>query len=478
VSRLTTYKKKRNAKATPEPQGRTAPDTKELIFVVQKHQASHLHYDFRLELDGVLKSWAVPKGPPLHSDEKHLAVMVEDHPYDYKDFAGVIPKGNYGAGVVNIWDSGTYSVAGALDVKDTQKAMRAGLKKGHIAVILHGKKLRGEYVLVRIAQDGKNNWLIFSKAARESPKREKADKRPKPITPMLASLVEQPFNKKGWLFELKLDGFRAIADVDKKQVKLLSRNQKSLSKEFPAVAKELEDLQKFAPILDGEIVALDEQGRSRFQLLQNYRRTQEGDVYYYVFDLLYCDGVNWCDRPLIERKERLELLLAHLKHSHIRYGDHIDEKGIGLFKEAKKHELEGIIAKKAQSTYQMKRSQDWLKIKTRIELTVFIGGFTQGRSAGTAFGSLMVGTLKGKELIYVGQVGTGFSDAVAKKLLTQLKARVTKTSPFKSHPKLEMAVTYVKPQIICHVSFAEWTDQGLMRHPVFEGLDENADEPR
>jgi len=477
VTRLALYKKKRNPKATPEPRGRIKRHENELIFVVQKHQASHLHFDLRLELEGVLKSWAVPKGPSTQANEKRLAVMVEDHPYDYKDFSGVIPEGNYGAGVVTIWDNGTYEVPGAASTKDAEKMLKAGLKKGHIVFHLHGKKLKGEFNLVRLSSPGQErNWLLFAKAHKTTT--QKADKRPDKVSPMLATLTEDPFNKKEWIFELKLDGYRAIADIDKKKVRLISRNQLSLDKDFAHIAEELKALQAHAPILDGELVALDEEGRSRFQLLQNFRKTKQGSVYYYVFDLLFCDGVDYRNRPLRERKARLETVLADLHDSHIRFCDHIDEKGISLFREAKKRELEGVIAKNAQSPYQMKRSQDWLKIKCRVHQEMFIGGFTEARSGPGAFGSLMLGVLKGKTFIYMGQVGTGFSQAAAKALKAKLKPLIVPSSPFKTHAKLDMPITYVKPILKCQVSFTEITEEGYLRHPVFEGLAEDADQSR
>lgn len=466
---LADYKKKRNPRKTPEPKAKTKRSNGKLIFVVQKHHASHLHYDLRLECDGVLKSWAVPKGPSTHPEDKRLAVMVEDHPYDYKDFEGVIPEGNYGAGKVVIWDKGTYEVPEAEDVEDAQKKLRAGLKKGHIAFVLKGKKLRGEFHLIRTGIPGaKTNWLLLAKGP--SGKKAKSDQRPTKISPMLTTVVEQPFNKKDWIFELKLDGYRTIADIDRRSVKLISRNQNSLNKDFPTVVKELKRLEEHAPILDGEVVALDEQGRSRFQFLQNYRRGKQANIYYYVFDLLYCDGQDWRERPLIERKERLEGLLQPLRNTHVRYSDHIEEKGVALFKEAEKNDLEGIIAKDAQSTYQMRRSKDWMKIKTRHSEEFVIGGFTLSRSAGGVFGSLMLGSFKGKTLIYKGQVGTGFSAASAKSLMAKLKPFIVEKSPFKEHPRLSMPVTYVKPKLVCVVSFTEVTDEGLLRHPVFEGL--------
>jgi len=469
VTRLSTYKKKRSPHG-PEPRGRIKRGKGELIFVVQKHQASHLHFDLRLELEGVLKSWAVPKGPSTRPEEKRLAVMVEDHPYDYKDFAGVIPTGNYGAGVVTIWDKGTYEVPGATSTVDAEKKLKAGLKKGHVVFELKGKKLKGEYALVRLSQPGQEkNWLLFAKSKTKIEKPKK-DKRPQSVSPMLATLGDKPFNKKGWLFELKLDGYRAIADIDAKHVRLTSRNDNSFNRTFPQIAQELAVLAKHAPILDGEVVALDEHGRSRFQLLQNYIRTSKGSVYYYVFDVLYCDGIDYRDQPLADRKVRLESLLADLHDSHVRYCDHVEDKGVALFTEAKKRGLEGVIAKDAQSVYQMKRSSDWIKIKSRQYQEVFIGGYTEARSGPSSLGSLMVGVKKGKQLVYLGQVGTGFSQAVAKALKAKLKALGQSKSPFKTHAKLDMTAHYVEPVLKCQVSFTEKTDEGYLRHPVFEGL--------
>lgn len=468
---LATYKKKRKPKETPEPMPRSSKDG-DLIFVIQKHQASHLHYDFRLEVDGVLKSWAVPKGPPVHSDEKRLAIMVEDHPYAYKDFSGVIPKGNYGAGNVTIWDEGTYTVPGATSIPDAEKRMRAGIKKGHVVVLLVGERLQGEFHLVKTLRNGQEkSWLFFQKTT----EKKRQDKKPAQVAPMLAQLVDKPFNQKGWIFEVKWDGYRTIANVEKTKVKLSSRNQNSFNRQFATIVKELSLLAEHAPILDGEVVVLDEKGRSRFQLLQKYLKTGEGSLVYYVFDLLYCDGQDLREWPLLERKERLEVLLAPLRNSHIRYSDHIEEKGVRFFAAAKKLELEGILAKNAQSKYQMRRSSDWRKIKTQVRLEVFIGGFTEPRNSREHFGSLMVGVIKNKKRVYVGQVGSGFSDADLKTLFDKFSGLLTKGSPFVSHPKLDSKPTYIKPLLRCEVSFTEWTEDGLMRHPVFEGL-KDADE--
>lgn len=472
MSPLGTYKKKRVLDKTPEPKARVKKSPNALIFVVQKHHASHLHYDLRLELDGVLKSWAVPKGPPKTPDEKRLAIMVEDHPYDYKDFSGTIPKGHYGAGEVMIWDSGTYSVPDAMSVAEAEKKMRAMLKKGHLSLLFHGKKLKGEYSLIRTALPGtKEQWLWLKKG----PKKESTskEKRPDPWPldpkPMLAGHTDKPFNKKDWLFEIKWDGYRCLAVIKAKKVALLSRNLKSFNEQFPRIAKDLLALEKHKAILDGEIVVLNAEGRSDFQLMQN-AQSKAGDLYFFVFDLLYCDGVDLRARPLIERKEQLETLLAPLKKTHIRYSDHVMEKGVDFFKEAKKLGLEGIVAKDAQSAYVMKRSNSWLKIKAQKRQEVVVGGFTAPRGSRTALGALLIGVYDEKKLQYIGHVGTGFSSDSLKMLEKKLSALITAKNPFSTEPKTNAPATFVKPVLVCEVSFTEWTKDGSLRHPVFLGL--------
>lgn len=467
MSRLSTYKKKRKPDETPEPMDDAHSLNETLKFVVQKHQASHLHYDLRLELDGVLISWAVPKGPPVFDDEKRIAIMVEDHPYSYKDFEGAIPKGNYGAGKVVIWDEGNYSTLNALTLAEAQKEMRAGLKKGHVAVVLNGKRMQGVYHLVRTSHDGqKNAWLLFKKSKINA----KPDKKPAQVSLMLAHTAEKAFSKKDWIFEVKWDGYRTLARIDKGKVRLISRNQKSFNLRFSTIAESLKALSQHEVILDGEVVVLDSMGRSNFQLLQNYLRKKEGELVFYVFDLLYCDGHDLRERPLIERKERLEVLLSPLKDSRIRYSDHIEENGVSFFKEAKKLELEGIIAKNAQSTYQEARSRDWQKIRASLRQEFVIGGFTAPQNSRAHFGSLMVGFYEGKKFIFAGLVGTGFSDATLKELRSKLESAIRKSSPFDTYPKMAKDVTYVNPILVCEVSFTEWTRDAVMRHPVYLGL--------
>lgn len=505
---LNAYKKKRKFAETPEPSSSHKKEDKTLHFVVQKHHASRLHYDFRLELDGVLKSWAVPKGPSLNPADKRLAVMVEDHPYDYRDFEGIIPPGNYGAGTVMVWDEGTYHVPQTEKFADSQKKLREGLIKGHLEFILEGKKLRGQFSLVRMGKDEKN-WLLikhrdeFSNSEEEildqdtsvktgrtmneireglkkkslkndppvlvSLKKLPKEKMPTIVHPMLGVLVDKPFDREGWLFEIKWDGYRALAFVKKSEVDLYSRNQKSFNELFHTLLKELKEL-KVEAILDGEVVILDPSGKPQFQLIQNYQKTGKGQLVYYVFDILHLNGHNLRQLPLTERKEILKTLLAKTERHQVHYSDHIENRGTALFKEASRKQLEGIMAKNGQSTYQMKRSSDWLKIKTHLEQEVVIGGFTQPRRSRKKFGALLIGVFENNKLNYVGHVGGGFSAKLLDEVFAKMTPLIQKTCPFENPPKPNMPVTWIKPQLVCEVSFAEWTKEGIMRQPIFQGL--------
>ncbi len=470
---LNAYKKKRVLNKTPEPKARVKKSSEVLIFVVQKHHASHLHYDLRLELDGVLKSWAVPKGPPKTSIEKRLAIMVEDHPYEYKDFCGTIPAGHYGAGEVIIWDTGTYEVPEATNIEEAQKKMRAMLKKGHLKLVFHGNKLKGEYSLIKTALPGaKEQWLWIKKAAKKeaSNKKKRPEPMPKELSPMLAESFEKAFNNKDWLFEIKWDGYRCLAIINGKKIKLLSRNLKSFNEKFSPIVRELQALEKHKAILDGEIVVINAKGHADFQLLQNYQDIHEGDLHFYVFDLLFCDGVDLRARALIERKEQLEMLLAPLKKTHIHYNDHVMEKGIAFFKEAKKLGLEGIVAKNSQSAYVMKRSKNWLKIKTKKRQEVVIGGFTAPKGSRVGLGALLIGVYEKNKLHYIGHVGTGFSTDSLQMLEKKLHTIGTAKNPFSTEPKTNGPASFVKPLLVCEVSFSEWTKEGFLRHPVFLGL--------
>ncbi|GFO58885.1 ATP-dependent DNA ligase [Geomonas silvestris] len=502
---LEDYQKKRNFSSTPEPDATFPSEDQGLRFVVQKHAASHLHYDFRLELDGVLKSWAVPKGPSLDPSLKRLAMMVEDHPFDYRSFEGTIPKGNYGAGEVIVWDEGTYAAPGVSDLKESERLLRAGLAKGDLKFVLRGHKLNGEFALVKMRSEKENTWLLIKKKdpwataeevtlddrsvlsdlrlndsgqteilfATAAPAAPPSDPLPRGVKPMLATLVDEPFDNAGWIFEIKQDGYRAIAEIENGHVELYSRNNLSFNRNFTAIVRALETLPGNL-VLDGEVVALDEQGRSNFQLLQNHLKTGQGPLCYFVFDLLYRDANDLRSLPLLARKEQLRGLLPDLPE--VRFNDHIAETGKEFFELARQNNLEGIVAKRADSSYQIgRRSRDWLKIKIRHEQEAVICGFTQPRGGRGYFGSLLLGAFQGGELVHIGFSGGGFDERMLREIHAKLTELVQPESPFSSRVKSEMPITWVSPVLVCEVSFSEWTDEGVMRQPIFLGLREDKD---
>lgn len=496
---LRKYLAKRTFEKTPEPKGKTKKTkSKTLTFVIQEHHASHLHYDFRLELDGVLKSWAVPKGPSMDPHDRHLAVQVEDHPYEYRKFEGVIPAGNYGAGKVIIWDEGTYEPYH--DGPDDEATLRKELKAGHLTFFLHGKKLNGEFALIKMHGNNPKAWLLIKKgdafaSTKDITERAESVKSgqtvdelggvtghtsidldmypkiasPWRVKPMLCTLVDAPFDDSNWLYEIKWDGYRAVGSKHTDAVKLYSRANTDFSDHYPPVAEALRSL-KHDVILDGEITVLDKDGTPRFELLQNWRRNPQGNLFYYVFDILWCDGRDVRDMPLIERKNLLQSIIP--PDSVIRYSDHMTRSGTKLFDAMVERGLEGIVAKKAESTYRENyRGADWLKIKTHQRQEVVIGGYTEPRGSRRYLGALIVGvyTDAGK-LVYTGHSGGGISDAQRKLLLQKLSKMERKTSPFTTEPKPNAPVHWVRPELICEMSFTEWTSDGSMRHPVFEGL--------
>jgi bifunctional non-homologous end joining protein LigD len=455
---LEQYRKKRDPKQTPEPFARgRSRQKKQPIFVVQRHDARRLHYDFRLERDGALASWAVPKGVPLEPGEQHLAVHVEDHPIEYARFHGEIPKGQYGAGTVEIWDSGTYEL---LEEKPN----------GGLTVRLHGKRLDGVWALVPAHLDGKEqNWLILRK--REDPQPSDNVSLGRKYRPMLATLERSVPSGDGWLFEVKWDGYRAIAYVRGGDVKLLSRNDNDLTPRFQQVAKEIAKAVKSPDaVLDGEVCALDEQGRASFSAMQ-----QGGaPLVYYVFDLLELDGEPLLELPLVERRRRLVKLLDRRNRT-VRLSETFDD-GQALFEAAKQQHLEGIMAKRADSRYhEGKRTREWLKIKTHGRQEFVIAGYTHGggRRAST-FGSLILGSYEGGELRYVGNVGTGFTDEEIRRLLAKLKPLRRETSPFRTLPKMPRVrkdeIVWVQPELVAEVEFAEFTHDGRLRAPSYQGL--------
>ncbi len=480
---LALYNKKRNFGKTLEPKGKTAKVEPKLSFVVQKHNASHLHYDFRLEMEGVLKSWAVPKGPSINPDDKRLAIMVEDHPYAYKDFEGTIPKGNYGAGTVEIWDKGYYTDIFKSDTKKQERELLRELEKGDLKIILHGKKLKGEFALVRMKNMEKNSWLLIKhKDGHEKNDMEEHDEKkssgneeqesdasPKKvgsfIKPMLAKEIDKAFDDKDWIFEIKWDGYRAISELDGKKLSMYSRNGNDFSGAYPIVARELGKINVNAT-LDGEIVVLNSKGMPDFQLLQYYKTDGKHPIHYYVFDLLSLNGTNTCDLPLIERKKLLKELLP--KNEIIKYADDIEEKGERFFEEIKKKDMEGIMAKKVGSLYYPgRRTNEWLKIKQHKTLDAIIAGFTQPQGSRKHFGALILAVKNGNLLNYIGHTGTGFDEKKLDEVIQLLKPLIRKTSPFKEHIATNMPVTWVEPKLVCEVKFSEQTKGGSLRHPVF-----------
>lgn len=494
---LRNYLAKRRFNKTPEPRGSVkAKRSKDLVFVVQEHHASRLHYDFRLELDGVLKSWAVPKGPSLNPHDRHLAVQVEDHPFSYRNFEGVIPKDNYGAGSVIVWDKGTYHPYRDDDADDAA-ILRKQLKAGHLTFIMNGEKLKGEFALIRMKDKGDDAWLLIKKADKfasenditlkdksvksgksvedigssaHTPNLKQYPKKVSPWTvkPMLCTLVDQPFNDEAWLFEIKWDGYRAIASKHANKIALYSRTQNDFSTHYPPIVNALKQLDHDV-ILDGEIVVADSSGKPHFEALQNWRKDPQGTLLYYAFDILWYDGHDIRDMPLVERKQLLETIIP--KSSIIRYSDHLRTRGTVLFDEMKKRDLEGIVAKQADSPYrENNRGQSWLKVKTQLRQEVVIGGFTEPRGGRKYLGSLLVGVYKGDDFMYVGHSGGGIPDSQRKLLREKLDHLERKTTAFAVEPKPNASVHWVRPELVCEMSFSEWTNDGSMRHPVYKGL--------
>lgn len=524
---LAQYKKKRSQDKTPEPfTGK--PGKGMLTFVIQRHQASRLHYDFRLELDGVLKSWAVPKGPSLNPEDRRLAMMVEDHPLDYANFEGIIPKGQYGGGTVMVWDRGVFSVvdrasSAYMPTKtraESEKVLRAQLKEGHITIIMLGEKLKGEFALIKThgmdrnlpaarlpaGQGRQDAWLLIKKGdeyaknadvlkkdksvitgrSMEEIEKQAAKKKqiwnskprdldiedlpsedlPKEIKPMLAETADEPFSKEGWIFEMKWDGYRTIAVIESNNVNLKSRNLKSFNDKFAPIVKSLERFPKDA-ILDGEVVVVDKDGRPDFGALQDYPESKKGELRYYVFDILHLDGKNLRTLPLIERKGVLEKVIPKNLPG-IFISDYIRQNGKIFFEQIQKHNLEGMIGKDGKSIYKEgTRSFHWLKVKTGLQGEGIICGYTEGRGNRKHFGALVLGkVIKGK-LTYIGHTGGGFNEKLLEATLKRIKKLETDTCPFEQKPKTNAPVTWVKPQLKCDVKFAEWTKEGLMRQPIF-----------
>jgi bifunctional non-homologous end joining protein LigD len=603
---LDEYKRKRRFEETPEPPPKLEKKSQHR-FVVQKHRATRLHYDFRLEMEGVLKSWAVPKGPSLDPADKRLAMQVEDHPVSYFDFEGTIPEGNYGAGTVMVWDVGTWEPLSPEPVKGkfvpgTDVEASAMLKKGDLKIRLHGKKLSGDFALIhmRSRRPGTKGteWLLIKKqddavvkgydidqydesvlthrsmadiagdqgsaqwtssrpasrgavkaawladaiakfdkkskqqrtagnaenAGKDDVKKNEKDKaaassansrgrgnkksssgsaassrvkdvggsvkRPMPtaIHPMLATSVDDPFDDPEWLFEIKWDGYRAVAFIAEGKVRLVSRNQNDLTAPYPELQSIPSFIKAETAILDGEIAALDDQGRSSFSLMQQRTGIRPGgrrvasrqdiSVLYYVFDLLYLDGYDLRRVSLEERKDLLAKITS--LDGPVRYSDHFSQ-GKALFDVAKQKGLEGILAKRRNSVYEERRTREWLKIKITQTLDCVVGGYTDPEGSRSYFGSIVLGLYdKRGELVHVGQAGTGFDQAMLKEVWQALKKLDTKRSPFPRGVEALRTVHWVKPELVAEIKFSEWTHESAeggmkLRAPVFLRLREDKD---
>ena len=454
---LSEYRAKRDPKVTPEPFG-SAKRGKKPIFVVQRHDARRLHYDFRLERNGALASWAVPKGVPLEPGARALAVHVEDHPLEYAQFHGEIPKGQYGAGSVDIFDNGTWEL---IEEK----------RNGQLTFELHGKKLKGRWTLVPAHLDGKEqNWLLIKGHDDDGSEPVVA----RSYKPMLATLDTVVPHGDDWLHEVKFDGYRAIAYVRGGECKLVSRNDNDLTGRFPEVASAiLKAVKSPNAVVDGEVTRVDPDGRTSFSELQQ----GSGPLVYYAFDLLELDGAPLLDEPLHQRKESLRKLLDGRVRT-VAYSEHFDD-GDALFEVAKQQRFEGVISKRVDSTYkQGKRTRDWLKIKTENNEEFVVAGYTRGagRRANT-FGALVLAVNEADQLRYVGNVGTGFNDAEIRKLLNLLRPLHRDTPPFTVVPKMPRVrkgdVQWVEPRLVAQVRFGEWTHDVHLRHPAYLGFRED-----
>jgi bifunctional non-homologous end joining protein LigD len=517
---LQVYKKKRRFEATPEPEGEIEQSTAPLLFVVQKHQASHLHYDFRLELKGLLKSWAVPKGPSMNPADKRLAMLVEDHPYSYKDFEGIIPPGNYGAGTVMVWDNGYYEPYEKTKGKSQhEKLITKQFFAGKINITLYGKKLKGAFTLIKAKDRGDNSWLLIKvkdKYATEKNVSEKENsvltgrtldeikddtnsekwisnrssngklknvknKKPIPkagepaefftkVAPMLATLHKKVFDDTEWLYEVKWDGYRIISYLQNGNVKLHTRNHLNYTEKYFPVTKALKQLEHDV-IIDGEVVVAGKNGHPDFDALQKYKGSET--LLYYVFDILWLDGYSLLKVPLAKRKEILKSVIPESDIIKIS----IDfDNGTRLFEEITKHGMEGIVAKRKDSYYYPgRRTDEWLKITTAIRNEYIIGGWTESAS-GRKFRSLLFGEYRDGKLFCIGHAGGGYKEKEMDDILNQLKKYETKSNPFSNDVETETKVHWLKPKLVGEFKFATWTKQGKIRKPaIFLGFREDKD---
>jgi bifunctional non-homologous end joining protein LigD len=529
---LVEYQRKRDFKTTPEPAAgkAAASGARGGKFCVQRHDATHLHYDFRLEIDGALKSWAVPKGPSLDPSVKHFAAHVEDHPLEYGDFEGNIPKGSYGGGSVMLWDRGTFELIG-------DEPGEAQIARGDLKFELHGEKLAGTWALVRMKGRGEgknkdNAWLLIKKKddaaqpgwdveqyafsvktgrtqaeiaadlpAKSPVKKAAAPRKTKtsaaidPATipgavratllgffaPMSASIAEGIPRGEKWMFEVKWDGVRGLIFIDDGELAIYTRNSNRCERQYPELSVLPHYIGARQAIIDGEIVALDPHGVSKFELIQPRIHTRDASaiakmankspVHLYAFDLLYLNGYDLRRSPLEARKRALEQIVKPFPL--LRISDHLKGTGEDLLDAARQHGLEGLIAKSADSVYESRRSRNWLKLKVTSEQEFVIGGFTPGER--DTFGSLAVGFHEGGKLIYAGNVGTGFTEKILRDLLTKMQARILDKIPFAPDKTIPKGTVWVKPELVAQIKFAEWTSDRKLRAPVYLGLRDDVD---
>jgi len=504
--RLARYRAKRAADQTPEPFGGEQPTAPAegagRLFVVHKHGARRLHYDLRLEWDGVLWSWAVPKGPSRDPGEKRLAVHVEDHPLEYADFEGLIPEGNYGAGASIVWDRGAW-----LPLEDPVE----GLAKGKLLFELRGYKLHGKWTLVKIKKS-ENEWLLIKErdafvetdsgdvfpetsvlsglavealksgvdfrgalqAELEQAAANKSPLRVREVELMLAETRERAFSRPGWIYELKYDGYRILAAREDGMATLLTRNRNDATATFPEVAKAVRALPYDGLVLDGEVVVLDETGRPSFQRLQRRGRlTREADIariavalpaIYFAFDLLACEGFDLRDLPLVERKRLLRRVLPEV--GPLKYTDHVEEVGERFYGEVVKLGLEGVVAKQGDSKYRGGRSSQWVKLRADRTDDFVVVGYTQAKGGRGGFGALHLGAYQGEVLRYAGRAGSGFDARQLGETRAALD-QIARPSPACSHAPTGAGHSWVEPVLVCEVRYKEWTDDGLLRQPVF-----------
>jgi len=503
---LAEYQRKRDFGKTSEPKGAPDPSGGNR-FVVQKHWATRLHYDFRLEMEGVLVSWAIPKGPTLNPAERRLAAHVEDHPVDYYDFEGTIPKGEYGGGTVMVWDWGTFELE--------EWTAQESLKRGEVKFRLFGVRLKGRYTLVRTRSD--KDWLLikkkdeaadpnfdietFTTSVKTGRTKEQIEKgqdavwsslgdddggglidlkkaessaMPKSLEPMKALLAASPFDDDRWLFEIKWDGIRLLSFIDNGELTLQTRSGRMVDQEYPELAGIVRSVNAKQAILDGEIVALDDEGRPSFQLLQN-RGREPHPLHYMVFDIVYYNGKRLYKVPLEDRKRLLRNVVRD--SGVLKYAEHVHGQGKDFFKAAQEKRLEGMVAKLRDSVYQPGlHSGLWLKIKAVLEQEVVVGGFTEPRASRKHFGALIVGVYDKGKFVYAGHVGGGFDERTLDSIAKLLKPLVAAKSPFAGEPPHANEMpTWVKPKLIVEVKFTEWTRDGVMRQPVFLGMRDDVD---